>query len=159
MPESGRRVFATHVGRVSKIVDVPLRYVYDWCTDFRSDDGKYSRSKPMHRVVRVSPRRLVRVRYVSDGANDPRLAVDVVRLSPPDAWHKDNIGDTDLDSVDYKLTALGPKRTRISLVIVERWMVPQYPKQAEWVRSASKYWDELVLALEERYRSGKPAKG
>ena len=159
MPAGSRPIFATHTGRITKIVNAPIRYVYDWCTDFRSDDGKFSRSKARIRVVRVSPRRLVRIRFANTGAEDPVVAVEIVRLSPPNAWHKDTIDELDLDSIDYKLTALGPKKTRVSLVIVERWVVPKFPRKAEWVRSSSNYWDKLVLALEERYRSGQPAKG
>ena len=87
------------------------------------------------------------------------VAVERVRLSPPNAWHKDTIDVIDLDSIDYKLTALGPKRTRVSVVIVERWMVPKFPRKADWLRSSSKYWDGLAQAIEERYRSGQPAKG
>ena len=87
------------------------------------------------------------------------MAVELVRLSPPNAWHKDTIGEEELDAIDYKLTALSPNKTRVSLVMVERWMVPKFPEKAAWLRSANKYWDELVLAIEERYRSGRPAKG
>ena len=87
------------------------------------------------------------------------MAVELIRLSPPNAWHKDTIDEIDLDAIDYKLTVLSPNKTRVSLVIVERWLVPKFPKKADWLRSSSKYWDELVAAIEERYRSGKPAKG
>lgn len=159
MPEHGRRVYATQIGRLSKIVHAPLEYVYDWCTDFRPDDAKLARSAQRHRVVRVSPERLVRVKVVSGGARNPPMNVEVVRLRPPNAWHKDTIGEEDLDSMDYTLTALGPEATRFTLVMVERWMVPDFPNKDDWVRSASKYWDELVLAIEKRYRSGKPARG
>ena len=159
MTEKRRRIFATQTGRLSKIVDAPLRYVYDWCTDFRPDDAKLEGSKRRHRVVGVSPRRLVRVKVASHGTKDPAMNVEVVRLSPPNAWHKDTIGEEDLDAMDYRLTALGPKKTRVSLVMVERWMVPKFPKKADWLRSANTYWDRLVRAIEERYRSGRPAKG
>ncbi len=159
MPEKRGRIFATHTGRLSKIVDAPLRYVYDWCTDFRTDDAKLAGSEQRHRVVRVSPQRLVRIKVAGNRAGNPAMAVELVRLSPPNAWHKDTIGETDLDAIDYKLIALGPKKTRVSLVLVERWIVPRFPKKTDWLRHSSKYWDELVLAIEERYRSGKPAKG
>ncbi len=159
MPEQGRRVFATQTGRLAKIVDAPLRYVYDWCTDFRPDDAKLARSEQRHRLVSVSPQRLVRVKVASKGARNPAMNVEVVRLRPPNAWHKDTIGEEDLDSMDYRLTALGPNRTRISLLMVERWMVPKFPTKADWLRSSNEYWDELVRAIEKRYRSGKPAKG
>lgn len=159
MPEQGRRIFATHRATISKTIDAPLRYVYDWCTDFRSDDADLEGSKRKHRVVTVGSQRLVRVKVGGGGARTPRTSVEVVRLSPPDAWHKDTIGEADLDSMDYKLTALGPNKTRFTLDIVERWMVPKFPKKADWLRRSNEYWDELVLAIEERYRSGKPAKG
>ena len=160
MPEQGQRIFATHMGRLSKVIDAPLAYVYDWCTDFRPDDAKLEGgAKRRHRVVKVSPQRLVRVKAVDKGAENPVMAVELVRLHPPDAWHKDTIGEGDLDSMDYKLTALGPNKTRFTLSIVERWMVPKFPKKAEWLRSANEYWDELVQAIEQRYRSGRPARG
>ena len=159
MPEGRGRIFATHSGVFTKVVDAPLRYVYDWCTDFRPDDAKLSGSRSKHRVIAVSPERLIRIRVANREARNPPMAVELIRLSPPDAWHKDTIDEKDLDSIDYKLTALGPKRCRVSLVIVERWMVPKYPRKAAWVASSSEYWDELVRSIEERYRSGRPAKG
>jgi hypothetical protein len=159
MSENRRRIFATQTGRFSKIVDAPIRYVYDWCTDFGSDDAKLEGSSVRHRVVKVSPQRLVRVKFIRRGAKNPTMSVEVVRLSPPTAWHKDTIGEEELDSMDYKLTAMGPNKTRLSLVMVERWMIPKFPKTADWVRASSEYWDGLVRAIEERYRSGKPAKG
>lgn len=159
MSDERGRIFATHIGRFSKIVDAPLRYVYTWCTDFRPDDRKFEKSKPRHRVVIVAPRRLVRIKVAGRGVENPRMAVELVRLSPPNAWHKDTIGETDLDAIDYRLTSLGPKKTRVSLVIVERWLVPTFPKKSDWLRRSSEYWDELVRAIEERYRNGQPAKG
>lgn len=159
MLEKRQRIFATHTGTFTKTVDAPVRYVYDWCTDYRSDDGRLSKSKTRFRFVRVSPRRLVRVRFANTGAKDPKVAIELIRLVPPNAWHKDTIDEIDLDSIDYKLTALGPKKTRVKLVIVERWLVPKFPRKPVWLRSSSNYWDKLVLALEERYRSGRPAKG
>ena len=158
MPEQGRRIFATHTGRISKIVDAPLRYVFDWCTDFRADDAALEGSGRRHRVLGVSPERLVRVKVGRKRAHNPRMSVEVVRLRPPNRWHKDTIGEEDLDSMDYRLTALGPRRTRFTLEIVERWMVPDFPKKADWLRSANEYWDELVRTIEDRYRSGKRAK-
>ena len=159
MLEERRRVFATHTGTFTKTVNAPIRYVYDWCTDYRADDGRLSRSKTKIRFVRVSPRRLVRVRFANAGAKDPKVAVELVRLYPPNAWHKDTIDEIDLDSIDYRLSALSPKKTRIRLVITERWIVPNFPPKAAWLRSSRDYWDQLVMALEDRYRSGQPAKG
>lgn len=159
MPENSRRIFSTQTVRLSKIIDAPLRYVYDWCTDFRSDDGRFSDARPKFRVLKPSPRRVVRVRMTPVGAKGPVVAVELVRLRPPNAWHVDGIDEGDFGAVDYKLTKLGPEKTRLTLVIVERWMVPRYPKTDEWLPPSSKYWDHLALVVVKRYRRGLPAKG
>ena len=141
------------------MINVPLRYAYDWCTDYRSDDGKLSRSKPRFQVLRLSGDRVVRVRYSPRTAKSLRVAVELVRLRPPDAWHLDQIDEADFNTVDYKLTRLGPKKTRLTLDLVERWMIPNFPPKADWVHGTNLYWDSLVVALEERYLRGLPARG
>lgn len=159
MPETSRRVFATHTGRFSKTVAAPLRYVYDWCTDFRTDDGKFSKSKPRYRVLKLAPDRVVRVRYSNSRAKQFAMAVEVIRLRPPNSWHVDQIDEADIEAVDYKLSSLGPKKTRIVLDIVERWMVPKFPPKTAWMAGTSLYWDRLAGALEDHYQKGLPARG
>jgi hypothetical protein len=159
MPESGRRVFATHHANVTKTVEAPIKYVYEWCTDFRSDDGKLSGSKTRHKVIHVGPDRVVRIIERVAPIGSPKVAVELVRLNPPDAWHKDQIGVTDLDAVDYKLARLGSELTRVTLSLTERWMTRKHPTRSQWVRNANEYWDSLVAALEEDYRNGISAKG
>jgi hypothetical protein len=159
MPEKRGRIFASHTARISKTVEAPWRFVYDWCTDFREDDGRLSKSRPRFQVLRFGKDRVVRVRLSNPRAKSRAIAVELVRLSPPDAWHVDQIDETDLDSVDYKVSQLGPRRSHVTLEITERWMTSKHPSRAEWVRGTSAYWDGLVAALEKRYRSGRPAKG
>jgi hypothetical protein len=159
VPETSRRVYATHVVRISKVIAVPLRYAYDWCTDYRTDDGKLSRSKARFQVLHLSKDRVVRVRFSPPKAKPMKVAVELVRLRPPDAWHLDQIDEADLNTVDYKLSRLGPRKTRLTLDLVERWMVPDFPPRAEWVRGTNLFWDSLVAAMEDRYRRGLPARG
>ncbi len=68
MPQRGHRIYATQTLHVSKRIQAPLKYVYDWCTDYRSDDWRLSpsRRRPKFRVVKLSPRRLLRIRLDSD---------------------------------------------------------------------------------------------
>jgi hypothetical protein len=159
MPESGRRVFSTQRIRFSKVVRAPLAYAYDWFTDYRDDDGKFSDSKPRFKVTRLARNRVLRVRFSGRSGRNPRIAVEIVRLRPPAAWHVDQIDETDLAAVDYRLRRLGPKTTRVELDIVERWMTPKYPAHAAYAASTSEYWDRLVSALEARYERGRPARG
>ena len=159
MPESSRRIFASHYATVTKTINAPIKYVYEWCTDFRSDDGKFSSSKTRQRVIHVGSDRVVRIIEGVTPIESPKVAVELVRLIPPDAWHKDQIGVTDLDAVDYKLVRLGSGRTRVTLSLTERWMTRTHPTRSQWVRNANERWDNLVAALEEDYRKGIPAKG
>ena len=159
MPESSRRVFATHHAQVTKTIKAPIKYVYEWCTDFRSDDGKFSSSKPRYKVIHVGSDRVVRIIERVTPIESPTVVVELVRLIPPDAWHKDQIGVTDLDAADYKLARLGSGRTRVTVSLTERWMTRNHPTRSQWVRDANEYWDNLVAALEEDYRKGMPAKG
>ena len=159
MPESGRRVFATHHAQVTKTIKAPIKYVYEWCTDFRSDDGKFSSSKRRSKVIHVGSDHVVRIFERVTPIESPTVVVELVRLTPPDAWHKDQIGVTDLDAVDYKLARLDSGRTRVTVSLTERWMTRKHPTRSQWVRNANRYWDTLVAALEEDYRKGMSAKG
>ena len=159
MPKDSRHIHAEQRFRLSKTVAAPAQYVYEWLTDYRADDGKLSRSHARYKVVRVGDDRLVRIRIVSPVSGNSSVAVDLIRLYPPSAWHTDQIDETDLATVDYRVTRLAPKRSRIDVRVLERWMTPKYPQPAEYRKSTSEYWDHLVSALEKRYRSGKPAIG
>lgn len=157
MPKNSRRVHSEQRLRISKVAEVPARYAYDWLTDYRSDDGKLIGSKARYKVVRLAPERIVRIRISKGKAGAPRIAVDLIRLSPPNSWHTDQIDEIDLATVDYSVRPLGPKRTRVVVDILERWMTPGFPKAADYRARTDEYWGKLVAALEDRYRSGKPA--
>jgi len=160
-PDRGHRIYATQTVRISKVIGAPVDYVYAWCTDYRPDDSELSvsRPKPRFQVVRLAPRRLLRIRVTDAGRRDPRVAVDLLRLQPPRSWHTDQIDEEDRESVDYRLTSLSPTRTRLDLLITERWMIPSPPSRADVRRRARGAWDRYALALEERYRAGRPARG
>ncbi len=161
MPGPGHRIYATHTVRVSKTIEAPLSYVYGWCTDYRTDDWKVSRpgTHPRFRVIRPSARRVIRLRFTPGRSNDPLIAVDLIRLEPPDRWHTDQIDEEDRESVDYQLTALGPERSRLDLLVTERWIVPKHLSRVELRQRVSASWDRYVGLMEVRYRRGLPAKG
>lgn len=159
MPSDSRRIYATHRLRVSKIVDAPSTYVYNWFTDYRDDDGQFSSRRPGYRTMRLSRDRVLRIRSTPGKGRALAIAVDVVRLLPPTRWHVDQIDETDLATVDYRVVRLGRRRSRVELAIVERWMTPEHPSREEYLRNTNSYWDRLVAALEDSYRRGHPARG
>lgn len=161
MVGKGHRIYSTQTVRVSRTIDAPLRYVYDWCTDYRSDDWRLSPrgARRRFRVLRLSPHRLLRIRLTPNGSEDPDVAVDVLRLEPPRAWHTDQVDEDDRETVDYRLTRLGPHRTRLDLLVTERYVVPHPPTSAETRGRLLAVWARYGAEIEARYRNGRPALG
>ena len=161
MPERGHRLYGTTRGRLSIAIRAPSRYVYEWCTDYRSDDGRFSRRRPRprYRVFRISPRRVLRIRVAPGSGRDPAIAVDMVRLDPPRFWHLDQIDEADLQSVDYRVSVVGPARTRLQLSVTERWLTPEFPTRAALRAQVANTWTRFAAAIEADYRAGRPARG
>lgn len=161
MPERGHRFYGTTTVRISLVIRAPARYVYEWCTDYRSDDGRFSkaRPRPRFRVVRISPRRVLRIRVSKGSGRDPALAVEVIRLNPPRSWHQDQIDETDQQSVDYRVSSVGRARTRFLLLSTERWLTPEFPTREVLRARIAGVWARFAAAIEEDYRAGRPARG
>lgn len=160
MPERGHRLYGTTRVRLSLAIRAPSRYVYEWCTDYRTTDSQFSRSghPSTFRVIRVSPRRVLRLRLNRGRGRDPAIAVDLVRLHPPHSWHLDQIDETDLQSLDYRVAAIGRGRTRLHLLVTERWLTPDHPTEEELRAQVAATWSLFAAALEADFRAGRPAK-
>jgi len=161
MPRDSRRVYATQRVRVRKDVHAPASYVYAWCTDYRCDDWRVARpgTHPRFRVVKVSPNRRIRIRVTSGTAEDPAVAVDLIRLEPPDRWHTDQIDEEELETVDYRVIATGRERARLEVLVTDRWMTPTHLSRTQTARRVNGAWDRYVGLIETRYRRGLPARG
>jgi hypothetical protein len=147
--------------RLSLVIHAPSRYVYDWCTDYRSDDGRFSsrRPRPSYRVIRITPRRVLRIRVARRSGGKPAIAVDVVSLNPPRSWHLDQIDENDRQSLDYRVSSIGRARTRLQLLVTERWVTPEFPTREELRAQVKRTWTRFAAALEDDYRAGRPAVG
>jgi hypothetical protein len=161
MPERGHRIYGTTTARISLVIQAPSRYVYGWCTDYRSDDGRLSkaRPRPRFRVIRISPRRVVRIRIHQGSGRDPALTVERIRLNPPHSWHMDQFDEADQQSVDYRVSAVGRARTRFQLLSTERWLTPDFPTREALRAQIAGTWARFAAAIEEDYRAGRPARG
>ena len=139
------------VYRISKILNAPLRFVYNWCTDFREDDYKMTGSKPRRTFLERSKKLVIyAIRYPSNGTT--KHAVNIVTLHPPRAWHLDSYGQEDNEFGDYHLTELGARRTRLDMVFREEWKIAKIPPKAEYLKDINRIWDKYVAALERDYR-------
>ncbi len=161
MPRNSRRIYSTYRISVVRVIGAPAAYVYDWCTDYRSDDWRVAKAgtHPRFRVLRLSPHRVLRIRRTPNGRADPDTAIDLVRLEPPHRWHTDQIDEEELETVDYRVVPLGRRRTRLEVTMTDRWMVPRHLSRSETRRRITGAWERYATFIEDQYRAGRPARG
>ena len=142
--------------KVSKTIDAPRRYVYDWCTDYRDTDPQITGSKSQRRVLEKTKKRAIYVQIYEGADGKEKVAVDIVTLKPPSSWHLDYFGEEDDEIGEYHLRKLGEGKTRLDMVFKEKWKdITKIPSIEEQIRSTNEVWDKYVAALEKEYKSRK----
>ena len=86
-----RRQMASKVQviRVNRVIKAPLKFVYDWCTDFRETYRKIIGSARKRMIIEKTRKRVVFAQVWNESEGKTRVNVDIVTLSPPDSWHLD----------------------------------------------------------------------
>jgi hypothetical protein len=144
--EKGR----TGTYRLSRIIKAPLRFVYNWCTDYREDDYKITGSKSRRTFLEKSKRLVIyAIRYPS--GRTFMQAVNIVTLHPPDGWHLDSYGEEDNEFGDYQLTKLAPNKTRLNMTFREYWKITKIPSKPQYLKDINRIWDKYIAALERDY--------
>lgn len=133
--------------------DVPLRFAFRWCTDYRSDDAKRSKETYQRRLVMRSRSRVIYedVWPLSRGWGWRRSDVT---LAPPDRWHADSLGSIRDGSIDYRLTELPGGRTQFDLYMRRRPtpIHPEQPTLAEWREDVHGMWTNFAREMVRDYR-------
>ncbi len=142
--------------KVSKSINAPLRYVYDWCTDYREDDPKLTASKSQRKILEKTKKRAIYAQIYVGVDGKQKVAVNIVTLKPPSAWHLDYFGEEDDEIGEYRLRSLGKNKTRLDMVFKEKWKeIAKIPSKEEQVEQTNRVWDKYAAALEKDYISGK----
>ncbi|MGP8070013.1 MAG: hypothetical protein ACLP5V_09000 [Candidatus Bathyarchaeia archaeon] len=142
-----------HTYRVTKTINAPLKFVYDWCTDYREDDNQITGSKTQFKILQKTNRRVI---YLRTCKRDGRalIGVKMVTLRPHKAWHLDQVGE-DEDAIGiYKLTRIGPEKTRLDMTFTEKYKISDAPNKEEDRNQTDQMWDKYVAALEKEYAAG-----
>jgi hypothetical protein len=144
--------------RFSVEVRAPLAYAYEWCTDYRESDHRFTSTHPTIAVPLRDEFRVIRTFQpkVRSGRPAP-MTVEVITLLPPDRWHLEQYSEDDDSTVDYRLTRLGPRKTRIDFEIREKWRIPQIPTRKEYLAGWEAFWSRAATALGEGYGEGRSA--
>ncbi|MDA4112743.1 MAG: hypothetical protein OK474_01730 [Thaumarchaeota archaeon] len=140
--------------RFSKVINAPLRYAYEWCTDFREDDSKLTGSSAQKRIVEKTKKRAVYVMIYEGADGKEKVAVSYVTLNPPNAWSLEQFGEEDYETGEYRLKSLGKNKTRIDMVFKETWKdIAKIPTIREQTDGTNKAWDQFIAALEKDYKA------
>ena len=144
------------VFRVSKLINAPLSYVYNWCTDFSEDDPQLTGSKSQRKILEKTKKRAIYVQIYEGADGQQKVAVDIVTLKPSTSWHLDYFGEEDDETGEYRLKSLGKNKTRLDMLFKEKWKdIAKIPSIEEQVKNTNEVWDKYVAALEKDYNSEK----
>jgi hypothetical protein len=144
------------ITKVSKTINAPARYVYEWCTDFREDDPSLTGSKSQRKILKRTKKQVIYAQLYTGADGGQKVAVNIVALNPPSSWHLDYFGEEDDETGDYRIRALGKEESRLDMVFKEKWKnIAKVPTLGEQAKQTSDVWDKYVRALERDYASKK----
>ncbi len=142
--------------RVVKKINAPIRFVYNWCTDFRDDDSRITGSKKNRRILFKTKRRVIYYQYFTDSDGSQKIIVNLVTLKPPNSWHLEYFGEEDDEIGNYRLKAIGNNKTKLEMIFKEQWKVKtDIPTIREQEKQTSEFWDKFISALMEDFRASK----
>lgn len=139
--------------RVRSTFRAPLSFVFRWCTDYTSRDGRYSGEGYQRRILGRSDRGVV-FEDLYETKQGWIWIHRTVRFQPPDRWHADSVGSDRLLSVDYRVSRLPGGRTRLT-IDARRWpygIGKANPPRTDWERSVARSWKRFGRVLEREYR-------
>jgi hypothetical protein len=136
---------------ISKVIYAPLRFVYDWCTDYREDDYKMvTGSKSRRLIVEKTKSRVV---YITQpkGAK-AATAVSIITLHPPQNWYADSISAKRNWTGEYHLRKLGPESTKLDITSKSKWKIVPSPTRIDLLQHYEEVWNQFAAALERDFK-------
>ena len=141
-----------HTYRVKKTVNAPLKFVYNWCTDYREDDNQITGSVTRFKILQKTNRRVIYLRTRKQHGKTV-IGVKMVTLRPPKAWYLDQVGEDEDVTAVYRLTRIGSERTKLDMTFTEKYKVSKAPTKEQDRKETDQMWDKYVAALEKDYAS------
>ena len=138
--------------KYSTTFKAPIKYVFNWCTDYRTDDNKITGGKYPRIILEKTKNRVVFASYKQGSDGTPKLAVRVVTLNPSKySWHLDYFGEEDLETGEYRLKRVGKNVTRLDMEFNNKWKHGKGPALKEHIDHARHAWQKYGPKLESDY--------
>jgi hypothetical protein len=145
------------VYRHSVTFNAPIKFVYDWCTDYREDDPQLYGASHRRIILEKTKKRVIYASNKKGSDGSDKLAVRIVTLSPSTySWHLDYAAEEDLERGDYTLKKLGKDKTRLDMVFKNTWKNGLGPSREEFEAETKSTWDAFAPALERDFALKKP---
>ena len=80
-------VNSVQVTRVEKRIKAPLKFAYDWCTDYREDDHEITGSIRRKVILEKTAKKAVYVYLWNDETGKQQMSANTVSLKHPSSWH------------------------------------------------------------------------
>jgi len=137
----------------SKIIDAPLSFVYDWCTDYREDDPQITGAKLRRLIIEKNKDRAVFINQHKSAKAG--MVINIVTLRPPDGWHLNLISEERDGTGEYRLRKLGPRSTKLHIFLKFKWKMARSPTRTEFHQHLNSMWAKYAAALERDYMKNK----
>jgi len=140
--------------RFHKLVRAPLRFVYQWCTDYRDDDDRITDSIYHYKatIILREASRIVRTIVVPGSDRNQSTDVEIISLRPPNRWSLRKFSVTDDETATYRLTRKGVALTRIDIRIHRTWKLRNPPNRTRYRALFNQVWDRYVTVMEQEFR-------
>jgi hypothetical protein len=136
---------------VTKTINAPIKYVFDWCTDYSETDPQLTGSSRQRIIIDKDKKRAVYV-SLSNEDGQTHVSVYVVKLKPSRSWHLDMYNPSRNEIAEYTLKALSRDKTQLKIVFENSWKkLDEAESDEEQGRRLNKIWDMYVSALETDY--------
>jgi hypothetical protein len=137
---------------LTKEIDAPMRYVYDWCTDYSESDPQLTGSTRKRVIIDKTKKQAVYVSLSDDPAGKAPVSVYFVKLRPHNSWHLDMYNADRNETAEYNLKSISKDQTLLKIVFKNTWKHPERAEtdQVQEVR-LNQIWDKYIKALEQEY--------
>lgn len=154
---SATRDVTTRLFRNAVTFNAPMKYVHEWCTDYREDDSKLIGAKFVRHIIERSKNRVVWIAHSNPDGDDVEV-LRYVTLKPPNAWHLDGVGEPENIKGEYRLSSLGKERTRLEMKFRVAYKSKRPVPKKVWEGDNARDWERYKAALEKDYTTGRSAK-
>jgi len=134
--------------QISRTFNAPLRFVYDWCTDYSEADPKITGAKLRRIIIGKTKNRAVYINLPNAGTG---VTINIVTFHPPDRWHMSLIGEERNGAGEYHLTKHGPGSTKLHVSLKMKWKT-RAPTKTEFHGRLNSMWAKYAAALERDYK-------